>query len=195
MKTFKQIFNDFGMSFLIQKFPSFRLALLVIIIFFILVTCGGYFFHYYQSFYTTPSSEYTILIKILPKTFLLFLIIWYNFCHKVATSDTPLKLLGYIPSFTVLIIIFTIVAYLCKEFAGTLVLKPQALKCLAITSEPSSSLMSMAQTSRICTPQMPQFLIRAIPAILITAYFQLVISNMLTLLIANTIKWRKNEAN
>lgn len=198
MVTIKQIFKDFGKSFLINKFPTFKFTLPVLAILTILVTIGGLFFHY-QGFF--PSKEYTLFIKMLPKAILLFLLTWYNLRHGSTYQLQPINRLGYFPSFIFLILLFSISAFLTKEFAGKLVINSSALKC--ISSEEvmvRTSLTDVAHSisalySRLCTPLMPMFLIRAIPAIILTAYFQLVISNMLTLLIVNTKNGEKNEVH
>ena len=193
MNTLKQSFKDFGRAFLIQKFPSYKLALPVLLIFIILVICGSYFFDYRRSaLFPTPSAEYTLFIKIIPKIFLLILIIGYNLHNKSALTSKPQNLLGYSVILSLLILIFFIFAFLCKEFAGKLVLNPNALKCLPLPSQIPQSIMDIARGQNIiCAPQMPEFFIRSIPAIFLTAYFQLTISNMISLLLINIIKREK----
>ena len=162
MATLKQVSQDFDRCFRYRRFPSFRLAPLIILIFCGLVLLGSLFFEFDQNeLFYYPTWKYSLFIKLLPKIVLLIWIVRYNIRHKVQTADNDYNRFWYFVSF------------LFQEWVGL-------LANFAITS--LSGKVSIDVLS---------FFIFSLPAIIVTAYFQLVISNQITLLIVNTFGRRK----
>jgi len=104
---------------------------------------------------------------------LLIWIVRYNIRHKVQIADNDYNRFWYFVSFLFLILFFGLLFFLFKEWVGL-------LANFAITS--LSGKVSIDVLS---------FFIFSLPAIIVTAYFQLVISNQITLLIVNTFGRRK----
>lgn len=180
MSSFEQAFGDFGKSFNIKKFPSSKLFKYVLIIFLTLVIIGGMFFEFKSSeigIYFT-SSEYALFIKIIPKSILLIFIIYYNIHNKIKFKTQEYNKLVYFLIFSLLILGFFIIAFLTKEFVGQL-------------AQFSMSFYIGNKTTPSLSIDLPEFIILSAPAIFITAYFQLVISNQITLLILNLFRSEK----
>ena len=174
MATLKQVSQDFDRCFRYRRFPCFRLAPLIILIFCGLVLLGSLFFEFDQNeLFYYPTWKYSLFIKLLPKIVLLIWIVRYNIRHKVQTADNDYNRFWYFVSFLFLILFFGLLFFLFKEWVGL-------LANFAITS--LSGKVSIDVLS---------FFIFSLPAIIVTAYFQLVISNQITLLIVNTFGRRK----
>ena len=186
---------DFGSTFLIKSFPSFFLFKGVIVFFAVMVLIGVTAFGFTNSELGTyfNSISYMLYIKFLPKVFLLFFLVVYNLKSGIQVSELPGNRFFYFLLMLLKIVFFTILFFFIKEYIGTAaqVAIESVRRGTDLSLLPFYKSVTVGKYGSVVAVNVPLFFICSIPAILITAYFQMVVSNMFTLLIYNVFRRKK----
>ena len=188
-------FRNIAQSFNIKKFPSGIFLKGIVVLFAVLAVIGAAVFGYHSSeigLYTND-GYYLLYIKFLPKALLLFFLVWHNLKNGISTPASPDNRFFYFFAMLLGLAFFTILFFIIKEFAGTIAqVSLERLKNNSdIAQLPFYKTATVHKYGGPISVNLPLFLVCSLPAVLLTAYFQLVISNMASLLLYNTFRRKK----